>query len=124
MAWSYGKLSKPDTSLLYADSALEQNSSNLGALACKAYILNIQENYEASNNYADSLLSIDSTWASNFVDLDSTDIFLLKAQNYYALGEFENSLEAVQRVNPDFSADVSTTEGRRALATEIERLGG
>ncbi|MCK4695547.1 MAG: hypothetical protein KAT74_07280 [Candidatus Cloacimonetes bacterium] len=84
--------------------------------------------YEALSSYEDCLLDtdqIDEGW--EFLhkdDLSYNDIILLRAICYYALGEFENSLIEVQRLDPGFYADVSTEEGRAALAAKIEELRG
>ena len=84
--------------------------------------------YEALGSYEDCLLDtdqIDEDW--EFVhkdDLSYNDIILLRAICYYTLGEFENSLIEVQRLDPGFYADVSTEEGRAALAAKIEELRG
>ncbi|MCB0833110.1 MAG: hypothetical protein KDC45_06585, partial [Bacteroidetes bacterium] len=54
--------------------------------------------------------------------LTSVDLKILLAENYFALGQFSQSLTAVQSVNVDFTADVSNTDGQAELAAEIERL--
>ena len=52
------------------------------------------------------------------------DLHLIKAEGYFALGNFNESLIEVQLLNPAFTTDTNTFEGRAALAEEIERLRG
>ncbi len=63
-------------------------------------------------------------WTFSFSPLNYEDIIVLRAVSYYALGDFANSLLEVQRIDGAFTADVSTAEGRAALAGKIEELGG
>lgn len=84
--------------------------------------------YDALNrpqDCVDSSGNLSTDWVfSHDETLDYDDIILIRAISYYALGEFENSLTEVQKLDPDFSADVSTVEGRADLANKIEQLGG
>ncbi len=80
-------------------------------------------------NYPQECISATDNVATNWqfaykADLDFNDIILLRAINYYALGEFDNSLIEVQRLDQSFNTDVSTVEGRAALANKIEALKG
>ena len=87
------------------------------------FVLNAQKNYGGSNTQTISALSADPQW--QFVHeagLTSVDLKILLAENYFALGQFSQSLTAVQSVNVDFTADVSNTDGQAELAAEIERL--
>ena len=68
--------------------------------------------------------NVNSDWAFAYGDLDYEDIILLRAISYYSISDFTNSLTEVQRLDSSFTADVSTVEGRAALAEKIEELGG
>lgn len=50
------------------------------------------------------------------------DIVLIRATSFYDIGQFENSLVEVKKIEPAFSCDVSTSEGRLLLARKIEEL--
>lgn len=88
--------------------------------------------YDALDRHQDCLdttENVNGNWHfSHDTTLDYNDIILLKAINYYALGCKENEnnfpkcLEEVQRLEPDFNIDISTTGGRGQLAVKIEEL--
>ncbi|HHL71980.1 MAG TPA: hypothetical protein ENJ29_05650 [Bacteroidetes bacterium] len=118
---------------LLQDSLSRANSEfNLGAgkpgvgadlFAGWAFSLNAIKNHFASNQKADSVIVYDVNWSFAYgLPLDINDIYILKAENYFILGDMVNSLTSVQFVNPDFSVDVTTHAGQAALAQEIERL--
>jgi hypothetical protein len=46
----------------------------------------------------------------------------LKAENYFLIGDFDNSLTEDRLLNPNFNTDVSSSSGQADLAEEIERL--
>jgi tetratricopeptide (TPR) repeat protein len=52
---------------------------------------------------------------------DGDDVHLTLASSHYMLGDFEDSLQALNQVI-NFVADVETVEGRAALAAKIEEL--
>jgi Flp pilus assembly protein TadD len=54
--------------------------------------------------------------------LDRDDVTVLEAAAHYALGQFAQALAKVQELDPQFTADVETVEGRAALAARIESL--
>lgn len=58
--------------------------------------------------------------------MDSTvsyyDVVLTMASSHYLLGQFVDSLETLNLVDPAFSVDVETVDGRAALAARIEQL--
>ena len=90
-----------------------------------AFTLNAQKEYGNSNDKAAEALVLDSTWVFAYgLPLDAGDLHLLKAENYFLLGSFTLSLEAVKVLNPLFNADVNSDIGRSELAAEIERLKG
>lgn len=56
--------------------------------------------------------------------LSFSDITLVRAASYYALGDFAASLTEVRLLDTSFTANVNTVEGRAALAAKIESLRG
>ncbi len=120
-------------SQLLQDSLTKANLEfNLGAgkpgvgatlFAGWAFSLNAIKNHFASNQKADSVIAYSVNWSfEHGLPVDINDIYILKAENYFILGDLVNSLTAVQFVNPDFSVDVTTNAGQAELALEIERL--
>ncbi len=88
-----------------------------------AFLLNATKQYNQSNLKTDIALSYDSTWKFTYdTTLSKTDLLVLKAENFFLLGDFNSSLFTVQILNPLFSTDISKPEGLAELATEIERL--
>ena len=85
-----------------------------------AFLLNALKSYSSSNSQANQALTLDAAWSFVFItNLNSDDLRILKAMNYYALGNFAQSLVEVQSINPSFnSLDPAL------LAAEIERLKG
>lgn len=91
--------------------------------AGRAFVLNAQKNYAASNASVTQALSLQPAWAfSHEPGLDHEDLAIMKAENHFVLGEFQDALTTVQTVNSSFIADVATDAGRGQLAAEIERL--
>lgn len=116
-------------SLSLAASAFDSGSAayfpDADLFAGWAFLLNVVKQYEASNQKIDLTLARDSLWVfTHRTSIDVADLYILKAENYFLIGEFENSLQTVQTLNPVFSTDVATSAGRAALAAEIERLKG
>ncbi len=88
-----------------------------------SFCLNAQKAYDLSNAKADSVLLHNSSWQFAWqTSIDASDLRLVKAANYYALGAYASSLSMVQALNPSFTADVTTDMGQAALGAEIERL--
>lgn len=88
-----------------------------------AFALNAAKNFSSSNQMADFALSIDSLWYFPFLtSLDFNDLIVLKAENFFMLGNFAQSLGEVNKINPDFKISLATPSGIAALANEIEKL--
>ncbi|MBZ0270344.1 hypothetical protein K8I85_19500 [bacterium] len=65
----------------------------------------------------------DAAWSFGpLPGLDSDDLSLLAAANFFALGAFDSSLARVRTLDPAFTADVGTAAGQAALAARIEAL--
>lgn len=88
-----------------------------------AFALNAQKEYEKSNEQVDETLKLDANWAfGHGLDLAVYHLQVLKAENYFLLGQFAESLAQVKLVNSTFETNVETDEGKAALSAEIERL--
>jgi hypothetical protein len=80
-------------------------------------------NYSQSNAHAAAALDVDTDWSfTHGPGLDRGDLVVLRAENFFALGEFAESLTEVQLLDPIFSVDVGTPGGQAALAEQIELL--
>lgn len=120
--WSAGHLSDLSKAVNYFTQGYNVTENNEDIVAGFAFIYNAQKKYEDSNNWA---LKVKPTWVfSHDISFNIDDIFLLQAENYFALGDFENALNYVQLLNPQFTCNIFTIEGRTLLADEIERLKG
>lgn len=99
-------------------------ASNLDILAGLAFIHNATREYALSVNEADTLFQASpSGWTfSRDAALNTADLRIVMAEDYYAMGDFASSLSTVVLLNASFTADVATPVGRSALAAEIERL--
>ncbi|MDP3683190.1 MAG: hypothetical protein Q8S01_04585, partial [Ignavibacteria bacterium] len=56
------------------------------------------------------------------LNLDFNDLIVLKAENYFMLGNFTQSLREVNRIKPEFVVSLASPAGIAALAEEIENL--
>ncbi len=91
------------------------------------FVLNTQKNYQESLYWSGLVLQSDSNWTfTRDLSLTSADLFILRAEDYFALARFDSSLMEVQKLDArdtvSFAPDVSTDLGRIELAAEIERL--
>lgn len=88
-----------------------------------AFTLNAQKQYAQSNTQATEALLQSPNWIfPHGLNLNDDHLHLLKAENYFALGDYTGSLNEVKAIEPSFNADVSTSDGQAALADEIENL--
>ncbi len=66
---------------------------------------------------------IGANWSFRYdSSLNYQDIVLLKAMSYYAMGQFDLSLQMVQILDPGFAVDLTFSEGKILLANKIESL--
>lgn len=91
-----------------------------------AFLANVYspaDDFAASNERVGQALALDPAWSfTHRSDLDHDDLYVLRAMNHYALGEFAESLVEVRRVEPAFDVDVDTPAGQAALAVKIEEI--
>ncbi|HDQ00208.1 MAG TPA: hypothetical protein ENN22_13645 [bacterium] len=123
--WAYARSLNLDKAVDSFSAGIALNTNLADAHAGLAFVYNAQKSYQNSIQSAQQALTINANW--NFAHdqtLDYQDLHLLMAESYFALLDFNNSLAQVKLLNPAFDVDVTTYEGRSALAAEIERLRG
>ena len=125
LGWAYFKNDQLSNSIQEFSVGFQKTGSTSDIGAGWAFVLNADKKYADSNIKIDSTLSSDSNWMfSQGLGLDKNDLLVLRAENFFLLGNFGESLSAVQELNPSFLANILTSEGRADLALEIERLKG
>ncbi|MEZ4386644.1 MAG: alpha-1,6-glucosidase domain-containing protein [Candidatus Krumholzibacteriia bacterium] len=126
LGWTFARQSEPDSAVVHYAAALAGGADGLDIAdqthAGHAFALN------ALGEYADAVTAaaaVSSGWVfARDPEIDHDDVVLTLAVAHYALGEFAESLSAVQQLDPGFLADVETVEGRAELAARIEQLLG
>ncbi len=126
LGWCYAMLSDDSLSAKNFETCLSFTNPDSIALWAKAGLAFAYEAETLHNQAIDKakeVLSADSSWKfSHDATCSASDLRLLLAECYYAIGEFDSSLAEVQILNPEFFVYVNTAVGRGALADEIERL--
>lgn len=122
--WSYMYLDELNIALSNFNHCL-MNAPGFEVLNdCSAglsFVFDAMDNPEKCIEYSDA---VSSEWSFQYKDINYEDILLLRALNYYAMGDFDESLDELQKIFPTFTPDVSTVEGRAALADKLEELLG
>lgn len=125
LGWAYFKKDQLTNSIHEFSIGSQKTGSSADIEAGWAFVLNADKKYADSNNKINSTLISDSNWTfSHGLGLDKNDLLVLRAENFFLLGNFEESLSTIQELNPLFLANILTSEGRAELALEIERLRG
>lgn len=123
LGWVQARLGNSGEAVNQFLNVLAQNSAVLSAKAGLAFIYNAQMQYANSNQRAGEVLQMNAQWVFEHDSrVDWKDLVILRAVNFFALGQFAESLQEVKKLNSAFDADVSTTAGQADLAAEIERL--
>lgn len=123
LAWVLFKQDSIEKAFIMFDSASIMVDPNASVFAGYAFALNVAKNYASSNQKAEQALKIDPAWFFPYLSsLDYNDLIVLKAENYFMLGNFSQSLREVNRINPEFVVSLSTPAGIAKLADEIEKL--
>ncbi len=123
--WASARLKDLANSINYFSSCISLNSSFVDANAGLAFVYNAGKSYQLSNISAIEALNQNATWTFLHDEtLSYKDLHLLLAENYFALLNFGDSLAQIKILNPSFTADITTYDGKTALAAEIERLRG
>ncbi|MBN1155689.1 hypothetical protein JXB12_12295 [candidate division KSB1 bacterium] len=121
--WAAARI--PDLPLAtdYFTQCIALDADYADAYAGLAFVYNASKLYQNSITSAQTVLTINDTWSfTHDITLDYKDICLILAENYFALGDLSSSLAQVKILNPAFNANISSFEGKQALADEIERL--
>ncbi|NCQ17685.1 MAG: hypothetical protein COZ80_02075 [Ignavibacteria bacterium CG_4_8_14_3_um_filter_37_9] len=123
LAWVLFKQDSLEKALAMFDSAATMIEPNASLFAGHAFVLNVVKSFSFSNQLADIALKLEPGWYFPFLGgLDFNDLIVLKAENFFMLGDFSRSLREVKIINPGFNASVDTPSGIAALAAEIEKL--
>ena len=123
--WVWLKKGDPTSAYMSFTDALSLDNSDPDTHAGFAFSENAGKKYEDSNTHANNALSRDSQWSiAHGLDLDYAHLYLLRAMNYFNLGDYDNSLEEVQLLDEDFNPNLDTPEGVAELAAKIQDLQG
>ncbi len=123
LGWSYLQLDSLAKSLNEFAICASLNDPLADLHAGWAFALNAQKEYAKSNEQVDETLKLNESWSfGHGLTLAVYHLRVLKAENYFLLGLFSQSLAQVQTVNTTFTTDVATDAGKAALSAEIERL--
>lgn len=126
LGWSYFKMDSLEQAVRQFHICYCLFDTTADIAAGWAFVLNAQKLYAESNEKAAEALVLNPAWAfTHALPLDVKDLRLLKAENYYLLGNFTQSLAEVKILNPAFPLTTVVSDlDRAALAEEIERLKG
>ncbi len=123
--WTNARLTNLTEALTYLNKCISLNSSFVDAHAGKAFIYNAQKEYQKSIESGNTTLIKDKNWIfSHDETLSYHDIHLIIAEGYFGVGDYSRSLNQIQILNPEFSADINSKAGIAKLSAEIERLHG
>ena len=121
--WANAKLDSLTASVTGFSSGLSKDSTNLQIKAGLSFVYSAEKQYAFSISRATQVLRADTNWRfSRDTSVNSSDLHILLAEDYFALAYFDSSLTQVRVLNSSFSADVTTLAGQAALANEIEIL--
>ncbi len=119
----YFVLDKIDSSAYFF--SLGEDKKNLTAThyAIWAFVLNIEKQYLSSLEKGGLALEMNPNWNFPYgLNLNSYDLHLLNAINYFLIGAFEDCLIEIQILDPFFNTDVNSNSGQIALSEELEKL--
>ncbi|MDQ7054675.1 MAG: hypothetical protein Q9P14_17970 [candidate division KSB1 bacterium] len=123
LGWSLFKLGQLDQASVEFAKGASESEPTADLYAGWAFTLNAMKQYSLSNVRADQALDLAPNWQFPYgLPLAARNLHVLKAENYFLIGDFQKALQEVQILNPAFTADVNTNDGLAALAQEIETL--
>ncbi len=123
--WASARLARLSDAIQYFQDGINLNANLIDAIAGLAFTYNAQKSYAASNTQAISAINQNNQWQFSYdQSVNYKDLYVILAENYFALKNYSQSLYYVKLLNPGFSADVNTIAGKSLLAEEIERLLG
>ena len=121
LGWTYARLGQLEESETNFINCLMQDMEYIDAGVGLAFIYNAQNEYEASIDVIAQILEFTTEWSfKHDKSLNINDIYILYAENFFALAKYVQCLEQVQILNPDFSADISSQTGISEMAMEIK----
>lgn len=124
LGWVFGYQSAPDSAVVHFQAALDAGAADESIAnqtqAGLAFALHAQGEHAACLVPA---ATVPTSWTfAHDAGIDGLDVALVRAAANYMLGQFQDSLDALILVDPAFTADVTTVDGRAALAARIEEL--
>jgi len=123
--WASARLTNLSDAVNYFNQCIALSSTNADARAGLAFTYNAQKDYQSAIDQANSALGVNAVWIfSQDKTLSHRDLRVVLAESYFALGNLTASLNQVLILNPSFSADINTFDGKSSLSEEIERLRG
>jgi len=121
--WSYAKLDSLNSSVTKFDTGLLRDSVNTEINAGLGIVQNALKAYQSSIQYTRSVLQQNPSWIfSRDNTINSSDLQVLLAEDFYAISSYDSSLAHIRILNSSFNADVSTFAGQKSLSQEIEVL--
>jgi len=121
--WASARIPNLQTASNYFSQCLSLDIYYADAYAGLAFVYNAGKAYQNSISSAQYTLELNSKWAFDHdSSLDYKDLYLIMAEDYFALGDLSSSLAQVKLLDPTFDANVDSFEGKQALAEKIERL--
>lgn len=123
LGWTYARLGQLEESETNFFNCLILDMYYVDAGVGLAFIYNAQNEYELSIDVISQVLEFTTAWTfKHDKSLDIKDIYMLYAENYFAIAKYMKCMEQVQVLNANFSADINSQAGIAELAAEIERL--
>ncbi len=123
LGWCYAKTNVLATSIDDFNLCIEKDALLVDPYAGLAFAYSDLGDDQNAVYAADSLMTKDSQYFfGHDNDISWQDVVLIKAKSLCSLGDFASALTEVRILNPDFTCNVSTPDGREALLIEIERL--
>ena len=121
--WCQSYQNLPDASLINFNSSLENNPIATVEEDVKAGLGFTYNALDSAQNCLEQTAEIDANWSfSHKSSLDYKDIVILRAASRYFRAEFSQSISEINKIDSDFTADITTAEGRALLAAKIEEL--
>ncbi len=125
LGWCHGKICSLSTAVTNYNEALNKQSSLIDPYAGLAFAYSDLPDDAYAIISATTLIQKDSLYFfGHDHDITWHDVRIIKAKSLCNLGDFASALSEVIVLNPSFSCNVTTPEGREALLNEIERLRG
>ncbi|MCP4571881.1 MAG: hypothetical protein GY838_05965 [bacterium] len=124
LGWMFSSENEPDSAAVHFAAAVAEGADALPigdqTRAGQAFAASAQGQHQAS---LDAAAEVAAGWVfTHDTTIDYDDVIVVRAVSHYALAGFEAALAAVQELEPGFTADVGTVDGRGLLAAKIEEL--